>query len=108
MFKLFLQNRLVTVSLATIVCLFIAAACSTLPPTNNQKTSQKEIDAVFDDQQPERGTLSEYQMQDMVMDFADLYVMELWQAFDEIQRSDVSKQIRTTAQYSKFSLGQPL
>ncbi len=105
MFKILIKNRLSTVSFLTFVCLIIAVGCSTSPPSHGQKTSQKEIDAVFDDKRPERGTLSEYQMQDMVMDFADLYVMELWQAFDEILRSDVSKQIRITAQYSKVLFG---
>jgi hypothetical protein len=91
--------------LPTIACTIIAVGCSTLPPSSIQKTSQKEINAVFDDQKPERGTLSEYQLQDMVMDFSDLYVMELWQAFDEIRRSSVSKEIRTAAQYSKVLFG---
>ncbi len=105
MLEVLLQNRIVAASLLTIICLIIAVGCSTSRPPHSPKTSQQEINAVFDDQKPERGTLSEYQMQDMVMDFADLYVMELWQAFDEILRSEVSKQIRTTAQYSKVLFG---
>jgi hypothetical protein len=55
MFQVFLKCRLVTASLPTILCLIIAVGCSTSPPSNIQKTSQKEIDAVFDDKQPERG-----------------------------------------------------
>jgi hypothetical protein len=79
----------------------MVVGCSTLPPVSSQTATQNEVDAVFDDKRPERGTLSEYQLQDMVMDFADLYVLELWQALDEIRRVDVSKEVRTTAQYGK-------
>ena len=104
-FKVLLENRPVTALLSVIVCFVIAVGCSTSPPPHSPKTSQKEINAVFDHQKPERGTLSEYQMQDMVMDFADLYVMELWQAFDEILRSDVSRELRIAAQYGKVLFG---
>jgi len=101
MFNVLFRNNLMTLSLPMIVCLALVVGCSTLTSSNSQTTTQKEVEAVFDDQRPGRGTLSEYQMQDMVMDFADLYVMELWQAYDEIRRSEVSKEIRTAAQYGK-------
>ncbi|NWF56134.1 MAG: hypothetical protein HXY45_15215 [Syntrophaceae bacterium] len=45
--------------------------------------------------------LSETQLQAMVMNFEDLYVMSVWQAYDEIRRSTNNPEIRATAQSLK-------
>ena len=42
--------------------------------------------------------LSEAQLQAMVMNFEDLYVMSIWQTYDEIKRSTTHPEIRATAQ----------
>ena len=45
--------------------------------------------------------LSEAQLQAMVMNFEDLYVMSVWQTYDEIRRSTTNPEIRATAQSLK-------
>jgi len=45
--------------------------------------------------------LSETQLQAMVMNFEDLYVMSVWQTYDEIRRSTNNPEIRATAQSLK-------
>jgi len=45
--------------------------------------------------------LSEAQLQAMVMNFEDLYVMSVWQTYDEIKRSTTNPEIRATAQSLK-------
>jgi hypothetical protein len=42
--------------------------------------------------------VSEAQLQAMVMNFEDLYVMSIWQTYDEIKRSTTHPEIRATAQ----------
>lgn len=45
--------------------------------------------------------LSEGQLQAMVMNFEDLYVMSIWQTYDEIKRSTTNPEVRATAQSLK-------
>lgn len=84
----------------TLASLF-ASGCASFPAPNNPGPAEDQVDVVFEDHVSTDRSLSEAQLQDMVMDFADVYAVGILQGFDQIKLNHPSKQVRTTAQYGK-------
>jgi hypothetical protein len=80
---------------------FVLGGCVSFPDRQDPPDVEDQVDIVFNESPASERQLSEAQLQDMVMDFADVYAVGILQGFDEIKLNPPSKQARTTAQYGK-------
>jgi hypothetical protein len=80
------------VSLLCIVLFLISTGGCALPFLKSKKPKAPVGTAILRD--PESGKLTQSGLQALVMDFADKLVMAVWQATDEILKSEVDAQMR--------------
>ena len=79
--------------------LILVTGCSSIAPGTGAGP-HGDVKAALD---RKRGTgiLNEAQLQAVVMNFEDLYVMSVWEEYDNIKRSTTNPEIRATAQWLK-------
>ena len=85
--------------LLSVIHLVLLSGCASTGPFTSVSTGE-EIKGAFS-HKTKYAPLSEAQLQAMVMNFEDLYVMSVWQTYDEIKRSTTDPEIRATAQSLK-------
>jgi len=79
--------------------LALLSGCASTGPLTSVRTGEDIKGALS--HKTRDGPLSEGQLQAMVMNFEDLYVMSIWQTYDEIKRSTTNPEVRATAQSLK-------
>jgi hypothetical protein len=88
-----------SIFLLVVSHLALLSGCASTRPFTSVSTGEDIKGALS--QKSRYAPLSEAQLQAMVMNFEDLYVMSIWQTYDEIRRSTDNAEIRATAQSLK-------